>query len=87
MVRDTECDGCMDCVKVCPAENCLEAKGPGGIKVQPWAWALIVVALWLAIFGVAKVTGNWDTRVTPDQMKAAVQAGVLEQPSTPQSQQ
>jgi ferredoxin len=87
VVRDTECDGCMDCVKVCPVEHCLEAKGPGGITIQPWVWGLLVVAVWLAIFGVAKLTGNWDTRVTPDQMRAAVQAGVIEAPSMPQSQQ
>lgn len=87
VVRDTECDGCMDCVKVCPVDNCLEAKGPGGVTIQPWVWGLLVVAVWLAIFGAAKLTGNWNTRVTPDQMKAAVQAGVLDAPSMPQSQQ
>jgi len=87
VVRDTECDGCMDCVKVCPAENCLEAKAPGGLVIAPWVWPLLVVGLWLAIFGFAKVTGNWDTRVTPDQMKAAVQSGVIDRASMPQSTQ
>lgn len=87
VVRDTECDGCMDCVKICPAEECLQAKGPGGTTIAPWVWPLLVVGLWLAIFGVAKVTGNWDTRVTPDQMRAAVQSGIIERPSIPQSGQ
>jgi len=87
VVRDTECDGCMDCVKVCPAEDCLQAKGPGGFVIAPWLWALLVVVLWLGIFGVAKLTGNWDTRVTPDQMKAAVQSGVIDRASMPQSGQ
>ena len=83
VVRDTECDGCMDCVKVCPADDCLEAKGPGGLTIAPWAWPLLVAGLWLAIFGVAKVTGNWDTRVTPAQMRAAVQSGVIDRASLP----
>lgn len=87
VVRDTECDGCMDCVKICPADDCLEAKGPGGIVIQPWAWGLLVVALWLAIFGVAKLTGNWSTRVSPDEMRSAVQSGVIDRPSVPQPQQ
>jgi hypothetical protein len=47
---------------------------------------LLVVGLWLAIFGVAKLTGNWDSTVTPDQFKAAISSGILEQPSIPQSQ-
>ena len=87
VVRDTECDGCMDCVKICPAEECLQAKAPGGLTIAPWVWPLLVVAVWLAIFGVAKVTGNWDTRVTPDQMRAAVQSGVIDRASVPDQTQ
>ena len=83
VVRDTECDGCMDCVKICPAENCLQAKTLGGLTIAPWVWPLLVVAVWLAIFGFAKVTGNWDTRVTPEQMRAAVQSGVIDRASVP----
>lgn len=84
VVRDTECDGCMDCVKACPVDGCLEAKAPGGVTIAPWVWPLLVVGVWLAIFGAAKLSGNWDTRVTPDQMRAAVQSGILERTSMPQ---
>ena len=83
-VRDTECDGCMECVKVCPAEECLEATAFGRVRVAPWVWVTLVVALWLGIFGVAKVTGRWDSPIPPEQFRAAINSGVLERASVPQ---
>jgi polyferredoxin len=83
-VNDTECDGCMDCVKICPAENCLEAKAVGRVVIAPWVWPVLAVGLWLAIFGVAYITGNWKSPIPPEQFKAAVQSGILEQSSMPQ---
>jgi len=83
-VNDTECDGCMDCVKVCPAQDCLQAKAMGRFVIAPWVWPIIAVGLWLAIYGFAYVSGNWKSPLLPEQFKAAVQAGVLERPSTPQ---
>jgi len=83
-VRDTECDGCMDCVKACPVEGCLEARVAGRVRIAPWLWPLLVVALWLSIYGAAKVSGNWDSTVPLDGFKAAVNSGILEQRSTRQ---
>ena len=83
VVNDTECDGCMDCVKICPADDCLEAKVFGRTTIAPWVWPLLVVGLWLAIYGAAYVTGNWKSPITPDQFRAAVQSGILERPSVP----
>lgn len=83
-VNDTECDGCMECVKVCPVESCLQAKAAGRTVIAPWVWPILVVGLWLAIYGVAYVTGNWRSPIPPDAFRAAVQSGVLERPSTPQ---
>jgi len=78
-VRAAECDGCMDCVRVCPVDGCLEAKAPGGIAIKPWVWPLLVVGLWLAIYGGAKLTHNWDTGVPLKDFKAAIGSGLLEQ--------
>jgi len=85
-VRSTECDGCMDCVKVCPVDGCLEAKVAGRVRIAPWVWPLLVVAVWLSIYGIAKVTGNWDTTAAPAQFKAAINSGLLQQESMPQKQ-
>jgi len=83
-VNDTECDGCMDCVQVCPADRCLQAKAFGGAVIKPWTWAALVLALWFAIYGVAFVSGNWRSPIPADRFKAAVQSGIIEQPSVPQ---
>lgn len=77
-VRALECDGCMDCVKECPVEGCLEAKGPGSVRISPWVWPLLVVGLWLAIWGVAKVTGNWDTTIPDEVFRQVINSGLLE---------
>ncbi len=78
-VRAAECDGCMDCVKVCPAEECLQARGPAGIRIAAWVWPILVVGLWLAIYGFAKVTGNWDTTIPDDAFRSAIGSGLLEE--------
>jgi polyferredoxin len=83
-VRGTECDGCMECVRACPVDECLEAKALGRVRIKSWAWPLLVVAVYLAVFGVAKLTGDWDTRITTEQFRATITSGELERPSTPE---
>jgi len=81
-----ECDGCMDCVRVCPAPGALEARVLGRWKIRAWVWPVLVVGVWLAIYGGAKLTHNWDTTIPPAAFKQVIEAGVLEQPSMPQGQ-
>lgn len=79
-----ECDGCMDCVRACPAPGALEARVLGRWRMPVWLWPVLVVGTWLVIFGVAKVGGDWDTTIPPTVFKQAVESGVLGQPSMPQ---
>lgn len=74
-----ECDGCMDCVKVCPVDGCLEAKAFGTIRIPAWVWPLLVVGTWLGIFAVAKMTGNWDSTIPADVFRQVINSGLLEQ--------
>lgn len=74
-----ECDGCMECVKQCPVDGCLRAEGVGGVRISAGVWPLLVVGLWLAIFGFAKVTANWDTRIPADTFRQVINSGILEQ--------
>lgn len=78
-VRAPECDGCMDCVKVCPVEGCLEARAAGRIRIAPWVWPLLVVGVWFAIYAVAKLTGNWDTTIPDETFRQIIRSGLLEQ--------
>lgn len=74
-----ECDGCMDCVRVCPAPGALEARAFGTWRIPVWVWPLLVVGVWLAIYAVAKLTHNWDTRIPNDVFKQVINSGLLEQ--------
>jgi Pyruvate/2-oxoacid:ferredoxin oxidoreductase delta subunit len=74
-----ECDGCMDCVKVCPVDDCLEAKVLSRERIAPWVWPLLVVGLWLLIFGFAKALNQWDSRVPLEAYQQIIQSGLVEE--------
>lgn len=78
-VRAPECDGCMDCVRACPADGCLTARVFGRVRIDPAVWVALVVVVWLGIYGVAKATGNWDTIMPDDVFRQIVQSGLLDQ--------
>jgi polyferredoxin len=78
-VRSPECDGCMDCVRVCPVDGALQAKVMGRVRISPYVWPVLVVGLWLAIYAGAKVTGNWDSRIPNDVFRQVIQSGQLDQ--------
>lgn len=73
-----ECDGCMDCVRACPAEDCLTPRALGRVRLPVWVWPLLVVGTWLAVFGIAKATGNWDTTIPVESFAAIIRSGLLE---------
>jgi polyferredoxin len=78
-VRASECDGCMECVTVCPVDGCLKPRAFRRFPIPVRAWPLLVAGLWLAIYGVAKVTGNWDTGVPLEAFQQVIRSGLLEQ--------
>lgn len=63
VVRSPECDGCMDCVHVCPVKDAVEMKVASRWTIPAWAWPVLVAGAWLTIWAIAKVTGNWDTTI------------------------
>ena len=77
-VRALECDGCMDCVRACPVESCLEPRAFRRYVFPAWAWVVGVVVLWLGLWALAKLTGNWDTGLKPEMFQMAVQQGFLD---------
>lgn len=77
-VRSADCDGCMDCVRACPVPGALEARAFGRVRIAPWMWAVLVVGLWLVIYGGAKLTGNWDTTIPVDTFRQVITSGTLE---------
>lgn len=78
-VRAAECDGCMDCVRECPVEGCLTARVVRRMVIPAWAWPVLVVGVWVGIYGVAKATGNWDTSLSVDTFVQVIRSGLLEE--------
>ncbi len=78
VVRAPECDGCMDCVNICPVDGCLEASVAGRIRIAPWLWPSLVVGVWLGIYALAKLTGQWDTSIPLDAFVRIINSGLLE---------
>jgi hypothetical protein len=69
----------MECVKECPVDECLTPRVFRRFVIPAWVWPLLVAGLWLAIYGVAKMTGNWDTGVPLEAFQQVIRSGLLEQ--------
>jgi polyferredoxin len=72
-VRAPECDGCQTCVESCPVPGALEGRALGRIRITPWGWAGLVVALWVAVYAVASFTGHWTAGLNAEAFRQAVQ--------------
>lgn len=78
-VRAIECDGCMDCAKVCPVEGCITARVVRRWRIPVWSWPLLVAGAWFAIWAVAELTGNWDTTIPVETFRMVIRSGLLEE--------
>lgn len=79
VVHSTTCDGCMDCVRVCPVDKCLEAKGPGGISISPRVWIFGVLLVWFGIVFFAMAAGLWKSPIADELFKQIINSGLLEE--------
>jgi polyferredoxin len=66
-VWSDECSGCYRCVEVCPVKDTLEMRAPGGKAVPAKVFAVLVVGLFMAITGLAILSGHWRTAITPEE--------------------
>ncbi len=74
-----ECDGCMDCVRACPVDGCLEARAFSRVRIAAWMWPVLVVGSWLIIYGFAVALGQWHSGLPPQAFKQAIEQGIIEQ--------
>lgn len=76
-VHANTCDGCMDCVRACPVDECLEAKFANRITISPWMWGLGVIAVWVVIYLFALAVGQWHTTIPIETFKQVINSGLL----------
>ena len=62
-VRSPECIGCLECVAVCPAEDCLSLTVVRRRRVFPYLLPAAVILLFLGFWLAALATGHWHSDV------------------------
>jgi|GEM_PF-1291130 len=58
-LRNTECNGCMECVAACPKKDALQARLFRKKRIPLAAFPIAVIAIWLIVWVVALATGAW----------------------------
>jgi polyferredoxin len=67
-VWSDECTACFKCVEACPVKNTLDFRSPKGAKPVPsWVFGSLVVGIFVAITGMAMLTGHWQNNITKDE--------------------
>ncbi len=67
-VHSDECNACFRCVDACPVPDTLDMK-LGRKRVSPFAYALLLLALFFLVTGVARLTGYWHNSITRKEYK------------------
>ena len=67
-VWSDECTSCLACVQVCPVKDTLDMRLPGGRKqVSPWVLGSLIAGVFVAITGLAMLTGRWNNDITREE--------------------
>lgn len=73
-VWSDECMSCMKCVEVCPVKNTLEMKTRHRKRPIPaWALGALVAGVFVAITGLAMLTGNWQNSISREEYQRRFQ--------------
>jgi polyferredoxin len=73
-VLTPECTGCMSCVAACTSRDCLGVTRLGRRAWSPWVVPAVALSTMLGFWLVARLTGFWETDVTPETFRWAYRA-------------
>lgn len=69
-VHSDECMACMSCVQACPVKDCLEMRTTvTSTRVPNIVFASLIMGLFVAITGLAMLTGTWQNEIPKDEYK------------------
>lgn len=66
-VGSDECTACYRCVEACPVKDTLAMRAPAGKAVPGWVFAALVCGLFIAVTGMAMLTGHWHNAISPQE--------------------
>jgi polyferredoxin len=75
-VRSDECFGCLSCVAACPVTRALRVETPAPWRraVGPFAFAALVVGLFVGGTLLARATGHWRNGITTEEYARRIRA-------------
>jgi polyferredoxin len=74
-VWSDECMSCMLCVQACPATNTLDVRltAKSSRAVPTWVYGTLVAGLFVAVTGLAMLTGNWKNGIGREEYQRRFQ--------------
>ena len=67
-VRHDECTSCYACIEVCPVKNTLLMRaGSNGKSIPSWVFGVLISGVFIAITGMAMITGHWQNGITKQE--------------------
>lgn len=72
-IRSPECIGCLECIAVCPKEECLTMEGPGRKKIASWLTPALTVMIFLGFWLAAGLSDHWQSEVTAETFQQMYQ--------------
>jgi polyferredoxin len=67
-VWSDECSGCLQCVEACPVIDTLNLRTSfSGTRVPNWVFGALVAGIFVAITGLAMLTGNWKNGISNEE--------------------
>jgi ferredoxin len=67
-VWSDECTNCLACVQACPVKNTLDIRTPlTKTKIPNWVFGVLVIGVFVAITGLAMLTGHWQNSITKEE--------------------
>ena len=67
-VRHDECTSCYACIEVCPVKNTLfMSAGSNGKSIPSWIFGVLLSGVFIAITGMAMITGHWQNGITKQE--------------------
>jgi len=73
-VWSDECTSCFQCVEACPVKNTLVmSNAQDGKEIPSWIFGVLVAAVFLAITGMAMLTGHWQNSISKEEYAKRIQ--------------
>jgi len=67
-VWSDECTACLQCVEACPVRDTLDVRTSlTKTRVPGWVFGMLIAGVFVAVTGMAILTGHWQNRISQDE--------------------